>query len=60
MLAEGKVPLAKDGLVGCVSRLWTEDGRLLATAASQHSCRPNPSYAADLETAREQGLVVDA
>jgi len=57
MLAEGYVPLASDGLVGCVSRLWTPDGRLLATGASKHTCRPNPSYAEEVEMARQQGLL---
>jgi acyl-CoA thioesterase len=57
MLADGYVPLAGDGLVGCVSRLWSEDGRLLATSASKHSCRPNPGYAEELETARKEGLL---
>ncbi len=56
LLADGSVPLATEGLVGCVSRLWTPDGRLLATGTSKHSCRPNPSYAEDLERAREQGI----
>ena len=55
LLAEGTVPIAAEGLVGCVSRIWTRDGRLLATGASKHSCRPNPGYAAELEAARQQG-----
>jgi acyl-CoA thioesterase len=48
---------ARDGLVGCVARLWTPDGRLLATGASKHSARPNPNYAQELANAREQGLI---
>jgi acyl-CoA thioesterase len=52
ILADGAVPLAKDGMVGCTSRLWTEDGRLLATGTSQHLCRPNPRYAEDLARAK--------
>jgi acyl-CoA thioesterase len=55
MLADGYVPLAADGLVGCVSRLWTPDGRLLATGTSAHSCRPNPRYAEEVERARREG-----
>jgi len=43
-LADGNVLVAEDGLVGCVSRLWTEGGRLLATGTSKHVCRPNPQY----------------
>ena len=57
MLADGYVPLARDGLVGCVSRLWTRDGRLLATGASKHTCRPNPGYAQEVERARTLGLL---
>lgn len=54
MLADGNVWVAEDGLVGCVSRLWSEDGRLLASATSNHSCRPNPQYEQDLAEARAQ------
>ena len=57
MLSEGNVPLARDGLVGCTSRLWTEDGRLLASGTSNHICRPNPNYEADLARAKQQGLL---
>jgi acyl-CoA thioesterase II len=57
ILADGFVPLAHEGLVGCVSRLWTRDGRLLATGTSKHVCRRNPRYAEELARARELGLV---
>lgn len=57
MLADGNVLLAEDGLLGCVSRLFSEDGRLLATGTSKHVCRPNPQYAEELARARAQGLV---
>ncbi len=57
MLADGYVPVAREGLVGCVSRIWTEDGRLLATGTSKHICRPNPQYAEDVARAREQGVL---
>ncbi len=57
LLADGTVPLAVDGLVGCVSRVWTPDGRLLATGTSKHTCRPNPGYEQELEQARAQGLL---
>jgi hypothetical protein len=60
MLADGVVPLARDGTLGCVSRLWSEDGQLLATGTSQHLCRPNPGYEADLMRARALGLVTPA
>lgn len=59
VLAEGNVPIAADGLVGCVSRLWTVDGRLLASGASKHSCRPNPGYAQEVERARALGVLPD-
>ncbi|MGH7288557.1 MAG: thioesterase family protein [Myxococcota bacterium] len=55
MLADGVVPLAQDGLLGCTSRLWSEDGRLLATGTSKHVCRPNPNYEQELARARELG-----
>jgi acyl-CoA thioesterase len=57
ILADGVVPLARDGLVGCSSRLWTEDGRLLATGTSKHLCRPNPGYEQERARARELGLL---
>ena len=52
LLVDGVVPLASDGLLGCSSRLWSEDGRLLATGTSKHVCRPNPRYEEDLARAR--------
>jgi acyl-CoA thioesterase len=59
LLADGYVPLAKDGVLGCVSRLWASDGRLLATGASKHSCRRNPTYQEELERARAEGLLAE-
>ena len=59
MLADGYVPLAQDGVLGCVSRLWGEDGRLLATGTSKHSCRRNPGYEEELEQARREDLLGD-
>ena len=56
-LADGVALLAEDGLVGCVSRLWTERGTLLATGTSKHMSRPNPNYEQELQRAREMGLV---
>ena len=55
LLAEGSAPVAIDGVVGCVGRLWTEDGRLLATGTSEIICRPNPGYAEDLERMKADG-----
>ena len=57
ILADGVVPLAQDGLIGCSARLWTEDGRLLATGTSKHLCRLNPGYEQERARARELGLV---
>jgi acyl-CoA thioesterase len=57
ILADGFVPIARDGVFGCTSRLWTEDGRLLATGTSKHVCRANPNYAAEVERARSLGLL---
>ena len=57
MLADGVVPLAREGLVGCVSRLWTERGELLATGASKHVCRRNPGYEQELARARALGVI---
>jgi len=56
MLAEGAAPLAHAGLVGCVARLWSERGELLATGVSTHSFRRNPMYEQELARARELGL----
>jgi acyl-CoA thioesterase len=53
MLADGVVPLARDGLIGCSSRLWSEDGRLLASGTSKHLCRLNPGYEQELVRARD-------
>lgn len=59
ILADGNALLAADGLVGCVARLWTEDGKLLATGTSKHVCRPNPQYEEELRRAREMGVMPD-
>jgi acyl-CoA thioesterase len=60
ILADGFVPLARDGLVSCVARLWSESGALLATGSSKHICRSNPRYAEELARAREMGLLPQA
>jgi acyl-CoA thioesterase len=57
MLADGVVPLAQAGLIGCSSRLWSEDGRLLASGTSKHLCRLNPGYDEELSRARALGLI---
>lgn len=43
LLCEARAPLAADGLIGCASRVWARDGRLLASGSSQLFCRPVPS-----------------
>lgn len=57
MLVDGHAPLATGGLVSGVARLWSEDGRLLATGTSKHVCRPNPTYEAECERARALGVL---
>lgn len=59
MLADGHVPQASEGLLGCVSRLWSPDGRLLAKGTSKHSSRRNPGYEQELADARANGLLRD-
>lgn len=59
MLATGHAPLAAEGLLGCVSRLWSRDGRLLATGTSKHTSRRNPGYEQELAEARAKGLLRD-
>jgi acyl-CoA thioesterase len=44
LLCDAQAPLATGGLIGGRSQIWSEDGRLLATGASQLLCRPNPTY----------------
>jgi acyl-CoA thioesterase II len=60
MLADGYVPLAHEGVVSCVGRLWSEDGHLLATGTSKHVFRPNPGYAEELARARALGIAPPA
>jgi len=42
LLCDSYAPVAGDGIVGCNGRVWTRDGRLLATGTSTLICRPNP------------------
>jgi acyl-CoA thioesterase II len=57
MLADGVAPVARDGIVCTQARIWTEDGRLVASGSSSHVFRPNPGYDEELARAREQGLL---
>lgn len=45
ILVDAKSHFAGEGLVSGTSRLWTEDGRLLASGMQQMLCRPNPMAA---------------
>lgn len=40
LLCEAFSPVARDGLVGGTTTVWSSDGRLLATGAQQMMCRP--------------------
>ena len=53
LLIDTHAPVAADGLVGTTIRIWTEDGRLVASAGSQLFARRNPGYEADLERRAE-------
>ena len=57
ILVDGFVPLARDGLIGGVARLWSETGELLATGSSKHVCRRNPRYEEEMARARALGLL---
>jgi acyl-CoA thioesterase-2 len=39
LLVEGTSPVAADGMIGFTSRLWTVDGRLVASGGGQTLCR---------------------
>jgi acyl-CoA thioesterase len=54
LLCDGLAPHAGEGLGGCTARLWTPDGRLVASGTSQLICRPNPMLEKEREWAREQ------
>lgn len=43
LLLEGISPVAADGLIGFTSRVWSREGRLLATGGGQTLCRPVPA-----------------
>jgi len=40
LLADGVAPVAADGLIGYTSRIWTDQGTLLASGSGQLLCRP--------------------
>lgn len=42
LLGEGESPIAEDGLISGSARVWSRDGRLLASGEQQMLCRPAP------------------
>jgi len=48
ILCDGESPVAAAGLVGTAGRLWTRDGRLVASGSAQLFCVPNPRYEEEL------------
>jgi acyl-CoA thioesterase len=42
LLVDHECPIADDGLLGVSGRIWSEDGRLLATGIAQLCCIPLP------------------
>lgn len=48
ILCDAESPVAAGGLAAGVGRLWTRDGRLVATSTAQLLCVDNPSYAEEL------------
>lgn len=44
LFCDTRAPLASGGLIGSQSNVWSDQGKLLATGASQLFCRPNPMY----------------
>jgi acyl-CoA thioesterase len=45
LLIDHECPVADDGLLGVSGRVWSDDGRLLATGIAQLCCIPLPSEA---------------
>lgn len=43
LLVDGSSPIAADGLLGCHTRIWAPDGRLVAAGGGQGYFRPVPS-----------------
>jgi acyl-CoA thioesterase II len=42
LLGEGEAPIAEDGLISGTARVWSQDGKLLASGEQQMLCRPAP------------------
>ncbi len=45
MLSDSSAPVAANGYMGAHNRLWSVDGKLLATAGATLMCRPRPNDA---------------
>jgi acyl-CoA thioesterase-2 len=45
LLCDAHAPVAREGIIGCRGHLWTQAGRLLASANATLFCRPNPAAA---------------
>jgi acyl-CoA thioesterase II len=45
LLCDSTAPVATSGLAACNGRVWSPNGRLLASGTSQLICRPNPMLA---------------
>jgi acyl-CoA thioesterase-2 len=43
LLVDATAPVAAHGLIGSQTRVWSDDGRLLASGGGQLLCRPAPS-----------------
>src|SRR5262245_56590048 len=42
LLSDTVAPVAADGLIGTTSRVWSADGRLVASGTGHLLCRPDP------------------
>ena len=42
LLVEARADVATDGLIGFHNRVWSEDGRLVASGGGMLLCRPRP------------------
>ncbi len=45
LLCDAYAPVAREGIIGCRGHLWTQSGRMLASANATLFCRPNPQAA---------------
>lgn len=43
LLIDARAPIASGGLIGTEAQVWTDDGRLAASAGAQLFCRPGPN-----------------